>query len=433
MSRRIVFVLVCLGSALSLAADVPSVLDVLKEFDRLAEKPLWPGFEPGKVAVEVYDGTRTYLVHHPKLPEGFQAMAGRAGTFVFEGRHDSVRANTGTELNGVPTATADLSKGIKSTAAAAALLVHESSHVYQKAAHPGWTANEAELFTYPVDDARGLAQRRAETLALVRALQAKEDEVARCWARAALATRATRFAALSEGAVAYERGIEKGEGLAQYVEDRALRAPARLSESDFPAEEIRQRGYATGQAWAVLLDRFGEWKAGLGDTSLDEALRAQLAGEEKPCALSEAETQATSARAEREVAEVVAARGKRKSAFLAAPGWTIEVVAGAEPLWPQGFDPWNVANLGERLVLHTRWTKVGNGSGSFEVLDRPSLTEGVGPHPLFNGARKLVVTGLSEPKVVEAEGKVTVETEGAKGTFRGRVEREGQKVRLLLP
>ena len=99
----------------------------------------------------------------------------------------------------------------------------------------------------------------------------------------------------------------------------------------------------------------------------------------------------------------------------------------------RGFDPWIVANLGDHLVLHTRWMKVGNGSGSLEVLDHPSLTEGVGPHPLFNGARKLVVTGLAEPKVVEAEGQVTVETQGAKGTFRGRLEREGQRIRLLLP
>lgn len=433
MTVRIAALLLCLGLASSLSGGAPGVLDVLREFDRLASQPLWPGFEPGKVPVEVYDGTRTYLVHHPKLPEGFQPVANRPGTFIFEGRHDSVRANTGTELNGVPTATADLSKGIKSTAAAAALLVHESFHVYQKAAHPGWTANEAELFTYPVDDARGLAQRRMETVALVRALQAKKDDDARCWARAALEARRTRFAALSEGAAAYERGIEKAEGLAQYVEDRAIRAPARLSEADFPAEEIRQRGYATGQAWAILLDRFGDWKPGLGDTSLDAALRPRLAAEGRACALTEAETQAASARAEREVAEVVAGRGKRKSAFLAAPGWTVEVVAGSEPLWPQGFDPWNVANLGDHLVLHTRWMKVGNGSGSLEVLDRPSLTEGVGPHPLFNGARRLVVTGLPEPKVVATEGQVTVETEGAKGTFRARLEREGQKVRLLLP
>ncbi len=433
MRRRTLLALVCLGIASHLPAQAPTVLDVFQEFDRLAAQPLWPGFQPRTVAVEVYDGTRTYLVHHPKPPEGFQPVPGRPGASVFEGRHDTVRANTGTEVNGVPTATADLSKGIKSKGAAAALLVHETFHVYQKAAHPGWTANEAELFTYPVDHAGALGQRRLETLALVRALQAKKEKEARCWARVALETRRTRFAALSEGAGAYERGIERAEGLAQYVEDRSIRAPARLTEADFPAEEIRQRGYAVGQAWALLLDRFGDWKGAIADTPLDEALRARVGTGGERCTLTEAETRAAAARAESEVAEVLAARGKRKAAFLEAPGWTLEVVAGAEPLWPQGFDPWNVANLGENAVLHTRWTKVGNGSGSIEVLNRVSLTQGVGPHPLFNGARTLLVTGLPEPKVTEAEGQVAVEAEGVKGSFRGRTERNGQRIRLVLP
>ncbi|HET9300779.1 MAG TPA: hypothetical protein VFO11_12600, partial [Candidatus Polarisedimenticolaceae bacterium] len=131
MSRRPLLAIVCLGLTLPLMAEAPTVLDVLQEFDRLGAQPLWPGFQPRTVAVEVYDGTRTYLAHHPKPPEGFQPVPGQAGTFVFEGRHDTVRANTGTEVNGVPTATADLSKGIKSKSAAAALLVHEAFHVYQ--------------------------------------------------------------------------------------------------------------------------------------------------------------------------------------------------------------------------------------------------------------------------------------------------------------
>ena len=413
-------------------APAPTVLDVLETFDRLAGAPLWPGFAPGTVAVEVFDGARTYLVHHPKPPEGFQPVPGRPGTFVFDGKHDSIRANTGTELNGVPTATADLSTA-RSKEAAAALLVHECFHVHQKAAHPDWTANEAELFTYPVDDATILAERRQETLALVRALQARKDEDARCWARTALAVRGKRAASLPEGALAYERGIEKNEGLAQYVEDLSLHAGARLTDADFPAEEIRQRGYGTGQAWALLLDRFGDWKAGLGATPLDEVLRARLGSEGAVCALSPDAIRSATARAERDAAEVLASRGMRRSAFLAAPGWTVEIVAGEEPLWPQGFDPWNVKNLGERAVLHTRWVKVGNGAGSVEVLDRPSLTEGVGPHPLFNGARRLVVTGLAEPALTEGEGQVGIEAKGLKGSFRGRVERGERRIRLLLP
>ena len=71
MIRRTLLALVCLGIASHLPAQAPTVLDVFQEFDRLAAQPLWPEFQPRTVAVEVYDGTRTYLVHHPKPPEGF--------------------------------------------------------------------------------------------------------------------------------------------------------------------------------------------------------------------------------------------------------------------------------------------------------------------------------------------------------------------------
>jgi hypothetical protein len=85
------------------------------------------------------------------------------------------------------------------------------------------------------------------------------------------------------------------------------------------------------------------------------------------------------------------------------------------------------------LVLHTRWLKAGNGSGALEALDRAALTEGVGPHPLFNGARRLVVTGLKEPRVTEAGGTVTISADGVKGAFTGTVERTGQAFVVRLP
>src|SRR3954466_8005293 len=138
-----------------------------REFDRIGAQPLWPGFEPTRTAVEVFDGTNTYLYHHPKPPQGFTRLSNAPGVFVFPGQHDSVRANTGTELNGVPTATADISKSKSSTREQAALLIHETFHVYEKKAHPKWAANEGELFTYPFENVEVLESRRYETLALV--------------------------------------------------------------------------------------------------------------------------------------------------------------------------------------------------------------------------------------------------------------------------
>ena len=78
--------------------------------------------------------------------------------------------------------------------------------------------------------------------------------------------------------------------------------------------------------------------------------------------------------------------------------------------------------------------KVGNGAGAIEALEHPSLTEGVGPHPLFNGAKRFIVTGLAAPKVTEADGKVTIDVPGLKGSFAGAsVTTEGQTVVVKLP
>ncbi|HSE48742.1 MAG TPA: hypothetical protein VLA96_05990 [Terriglobales bacterium] len=420
-------------------AEQPRAVEALREFEKMARQPLWPGFEPQHTAVELFDGMNTYLFHHPKPPEGFQPVEGAAGVFVFAGQHDSVRANTGTEVNGVPTATADISKSKATVRDQAALLVHETFHVYQKKAHPKWAANEGELFLYPFDDAEALALRRLETLALLRALHARSDREVRCWSEAAMRLREQRFRKMPPGAAAYERGVELNEGLAQYVEYKAARKHAALAADDFPAELIRQRGYATGQALALLLDRFvgKKWREA-GDAPLDARLNAYFDRDpqrpRKLCSFAAEVAQQELDRAQAERDQLVSGRAKRKQEFLAAEGWRIEIIAGKEPLWPQGFDPWNVRNLGNAEVLHTRWMKVGNKSGELEVLNHASLTEGVGPHPLFNGTKRLVVTGLGPVSLDDKDGRVAVAAPGVKGSFRGAsVTNEGQAVVIRLP
>lgn len=441
--RHIAILLVLPCLLLAQQASKPRAVEVLREFERIARQPLWPGFEPHNTAVELYDGTNTYLFHHPKPPEGFQALAGEpgifAGVFVYPGQHASVRANTGAELNGVPTATADISKSKATVREQAALLIHETFHLYEKKAHPKWAANEAELFLYPFDDAAALALRRLETQALLEAMGARSDRDVRCWSEAAMRLRNQRFRKMPAGSAAYERGIELNEGLAQYAEYKAARKPAALTRADFPAELIRQRGYATGQTLALLLDRFvgKKWKDE-GDKPLDQRLEEYFAREpQRPiriCAPGPDQVQEEVARAQSERDQLLTNRGKRKQEFLSATGWRIEVIAGKEPLWPQGFDPWNVQNLGDNNVLHTRWMKVGNASGELEVLDHASLTEGVGPHPLFNGTKRLVVTGLGPVSLSEKDGRVTMEATGIKGAFAGAsVTNKGQAVVVRLP
>src|ERR1700682_2010132 len=83
------------------AQPEPRVLAVLAELDRMAARPLWPGFEPREVPLEIFDRARTWLLRHPRPPAEFAPVSGRAGALVFEGRHESLRANTSIELAGV--------------------------------------------------------------------------------------------------------------------------------------------------------------------------------------------------------------------------------------------------------------------------------------------------------------------------------------------
>ncbi|MBZ5535733.1 MAG: hypothetical protein LAO31_07250 [Acidobacteriia bacterium] len=442
--RRACLLIIFIASTFCLSAQQHPVdaLKVIQEFDRIAARDLWPGFEPAKTPIEFYDGISTYLCNHPSPPDGFRPVPGRRNVYLYAGQHETVRANTGTEVNGIPTATADVSNPRNSSAEElAALLLHEAFHVFEHQRYPKWGANEVDLFTYPVDNPALLAERRLESAALVRALGAKDDKDANCWARRALEIRAKRFGAIPANAAAYERQVELFEGLAQYVQFRSIGKSAALTADDFPPDQgqVRQRGYATGQALGLLLERFDPaWKSKLGAEqggSLDELLSDRLRGMtiHATCDFAAEESDAAVARARRDIAESAANRKRQKQEFLDARGTRIEIVAGKEPLWPNAFDPWNVMILGNNEILHTRWIKLGNGSGTIEVLGHSALTEAAGTHPLFNGVHRLIVTGLADPKVSVSEGKVTLTASGVKATFTGTVQREPNVVRIVLP
>jgi hypothetical protein len=162
-----------------------TALALVAAVDRVAALPLWPGFALHRTPLALFDGERTLLVRHPAPPAGYVPLAGRADVAVRPGRDPAVTANTSAPIAGVPTATVLLDGARRAPLVArAALVAHEAFHVFQRARHPRWQANEATLFTYPVDDAPALARRLAEDEALRRALAAPDDAGARCWARA---------------------------------------------------------------------------------------------------------------------------------------------------------------------------------------------------------------------------------------------------------
>jgi len=417
---------------------------VVAEADRLAARDLWPGFDLRAVPVAIHDGERTLLFRHPSPPDGFEPVPGKEGVWTYPGRHPAVTANTRVELGGVATATLMAAPDTVPLSRRAGILVHEAFHVFQGERHPGWIANEAELFTYPVDDPDLLSLRRMETEALRRALLADDAERAACWGRAVVGIRGERFARMPEGAAGYEVGTEWVEGLASYVEGRALaRSDSAYLSAAAPAPEaIRQGAYATGAALARLLDRLSPgWRASLerdDSTPLYRLLAGALggsAGDSGACGFASGERDGIRTAAGADVDALRARRAGQRRDFFEQPGWTVVFAAQGTPLFPQGFDPLNVQVVRPGEVLHARWLKLGNGAGAVEVLGQAAVTEAAGAHPLFNGVRTLTITGLaSEPASTVADGVVTLKADGISAELRGAtVERSGQTVTVRLP
>lgn len=409
--------------------------------DSLSTNDLWPGFNPRSTPVAIFDGSRTLLFRHPAPPPAFTPLAGHDSVWVHAGRDSSVSANTSTPLGGVTTATLMLASDSVPVLRRAGTLIHEAFHVFQRAHHHSWAANEADLFTYPVKDPNLLTLRRLESEALRRALGASSRDAAKCWAAASMTLRHDRFLKLPASGAAYERGTELNEGLATYVEWRATDAPDStiMPATGFAPEKIRQRGYRTGVAIARLLDQFSpDWRASLEardsvplDSMLSTAIEAHRV---TPCAFTDAERDSVRGVAESDAAALGQRLATERRTFLDRPGWRL-VIRAASPLFPQGFDPLNVSVVARGEVLHSRLVKLGNDAGSVEVIGRPSLSGAAGAHPLFNGVRTLTVTGLdSAPRVTVADRDLSISADGISGMFRGAtVDTAGIVMTLHLP
>lgn len=405
--------------------------DLMREVTRIVAEhrggeDLWPGFDPLSVPLATYDGERTFLFGHPSPPRGFVEVPDVGlDAHVLDGRHEAVVANTSTEIGGVPTATVllDARPPGRSTDLAA-LAIHEMFHVHQRARHPGWVANEADLFVYPTDSGELLSMRRLETEALGLALASETAADGLCWTRLALSLRQDRYARMAPAFAAYERGTELNEGLATYIQLRAAgRDTVAWPPSGFGPGDVRRRAYSTGAAIGLLLDRFApDWKAALAarDEQTLDGMLAAAAGPGEACAFDETAAAGVRDQAQADVDALRDERARRSAEFEERPGWrvVVEVVRG-EMLMPQAFDPLNVEPLGPGRILHTRMLRLGNGAGALDVLDASAVTEGAGAHPLFQGVRRVMLTGLAEPQVVRTDGRVSVLAPGLRMEFDG--------------
>lgn len=411
--------------------DIALACQVDAEFRRLAGLIAWPSFAPENLSLAIYDGDATWLFAFPQDLADFTRAPECAQARRMPGQHPDVRANSSIEWNGVAVATVLLGTAdADSITAVAATALHEAFHVHERAHHPQWAADEGTLFAYPAADESLLALAKFEFEALRRAVRAPDQAESARWARSAVTTRAERALRMPATAIAYERAIEFYEGLAQYVEHRAFETArghaagsrARLKD-EFAADGVRQRCYATGEAWALLLDRHDpDWQRELAanDTlPLDlrvartDAVQAAVAS---PLDIATRIRLASDAR--HTVASLREARIDEGRRFLALEGHTLVLESASGPWWPERFDPLNVRVLNDGVVLHTRWLRLSNGVDRIEVLDRAVLTEPAGAHPLFDGVRRLVIAGLERaPELVAGDSLLIVRAAGVEATL----------------
>jgi hypothetical protein len=450
--RLIVAVAVVSGSvAGSLPAQPATALATAREAERIATtRSFWPGFDPLAIPLAIYDGKSTWLFRHPEPPTDFQPSSiSSIRSHVREGRHPAVTANSSADIGGVMTATLLVDGASADSAAAfAARAMHESFHVFQRQHHPHWQSNEGDLFLYPVDDAELLALRRLESEALREALATASPARAACLGRLTIEYRTKRFAAMDSAFSAYERDTELYEGLATYVELRALgRTTADIPHEEFAAVDVRLRSYVIGAGIALLLDGIRpQWQHSLeahDRQRLDEVLAGALAAAaESPaegCALPAARVGQIIEVARRDAAAVGTSRDARRKAFESARGWRVTVNAfGGQPLRARGFDPLNIERVNGGL-LHTRFLNLENNRCRMTAIDEGAvdivaLTEGLGNHPLFNGVRRVVITGPRSPVVMTDGDRVGIDTNGLQLECSGaRVDvRPGEVVITLM-
>ncbi len=390
-------------------------LNVLQEQERrLAGLIEWPGFDPSAIPALLYDGVNSYLVNHPAPPDNFVKHDKMAGIYFFPGRHELVRANTAVEIAGIHTACldADLAKNGDATELAA-ILLHEKFHCFQLAdpAHWGEGANEFAVFEYPLENPDLLKLACLEMQALFKAYESRSPADMPRWLKLALDLRAEKYKAMPASCVAFERETELMEGTAFYIQAKASGSNPRTNLPDriYQPNSIRIRAYLTGSLLCNLLDRIdADWKKKLNpkegiypDTIAQKSLPEHI----RPCHFDPGFAEKEKTRAEKAVSAYRDGKLALIGAFLKKPGYKIILDCGSRPLWPAGFDPMNMEKISQNELLHKRWVKLSGDRAEMEILGMEALTEGVKDHPLFNGVKKVTVTGLANKPEINRENQ----------------------------
>jgi len=286
-------------------------------------------------------------------------------------------------------------------------------------------------------------------------LEADTDSRAAAWAAAALRLRSERRPRLPAEVRSFEAALEMMEGTANFAARFALgespaKTASRLRQGHL-AEAIRWRFYDSGAALCFLLDRFEpDWKNRLDArpalTTPD--LLGEVLGPRglRPAEFSRAEADEFRAAAEKDIADLTNRRRRLEEELEGRAGTrvVIEAADGAEPLHLQRFDPIHLFVLENGRVAHENFlalaapagtiemTNPGFARGSFEGM--VGLTVPAGRHPFAEGIRRLTIFGIpGEPRLVRAEGAVSLEAPGLRVTLKGAaVVNEARTIRLVV-
>ncbi len=380
-------------------ADIFALMEALKPYEA---RSVWPGFVPATIPVAVFEGTNTYAFGLPSAPEGFSLVPGQSGVYVFPGQHRLVRSNRRIHLDGIWMASVTTTQPFETFVGN---VIHEKFHVLQAHRHPDWRPNDAFLFYYPLDTPEAVLARRLEVEAFKRAVTATNDVDARGWAAEGLRYRRQRLAELPEGLANYEDEVQRLEGLAEYVEWKALGKDwlDRFYDLDFAPAAIRSYGYIGGRWFGHLLDRFdATWKEDL------EAGGFKYLRERLETSVRDAPSRGFGSYELAKIRRAVDQGFRRKQAslrslresFRTRPGWRVEVLAERDPLRLRFFIADRADVPAEREMIHRRWLTLVNDACDLEVINRDCLTVSNGVTLVL----RVVIPGLDEKPDVRREG-----------------------------
>jgi hypothetical protein len=419
---------------------------VLSAIDRMAARAVWPGFDPRKYPVAVYDGSDTFLFRHPEPPDGFKET-GTPGIFSYHGRHPAMVADTVATLGNQPTATVVAGlPGTQSEERAAAVTIHELFHLYQGKQFPGWESDLQVLLSYPRQSKENLKLSFLEHVALARALKQSDQKEASAWLRLALDMRRKRFAALGAEHSHFEITNELHEGLASYMEKSALGTAAGTAELEAgpDANKIRGWAYVLGPAKASLLDRLmPRWKQMLATwrlVSLD-AMLEMASGNGEMASMPKAEIDRITSLAEQRIDEYGRTLEKTRAIFADAGTWRVIVIAPPKgSMNIAGIDPQNQIALSANEIVHIRLLKLMARSGQLSLLNpnwRSDTLEGVtalAEHQGMWQVGKATFAGFGHRPEVSLDGdRVSIKAEGFELNFSpASLKDEGKTLSVTL-